>query len=316
MILVLVAFGLLASAISTNKIILYSLAPEFLVAIRMTAAAFILWLYSLVHTKHKLEWNRIGSYFPLLVVTALFTTFFPSNLKAYALAHMASSKMAFFGTLDPFVTALYSYFMHKERLTLRKWLGMVLGLVGMLVLIIKPSPLEEQFKAFSVVSYPELAAFCAIVLSRFGWINAQQLLKKDLFSPIQMNIILMALGGIVSAVAALIRNQTSIVSLSQAPLTLLHTFPLNLAGADMQLFIFLLYTIIVGNVFGYTLYATVLKRYSATFIALTGFSIPIFVHIFGWLFLNEQLSFTFFVSCLITFTGLLVFFYDEKKAVI
>ena len=316
MILVLVAFGLLASAISTNKIILYSLAPEFLVAIRMTLAAVLLWLYSLIHTRHALQWSRIRSYFPLLVLTALFTTFFPSNLKAYALAHMPSSKMAFFGTLDPFVTALYSYAMHKERLTARKWIGMILGFVGMLVLIIKPTPFDEQFKAFSVVSYPELAAFWAIVLSRFGWINAQQLLKKDLFSPIQMNIILMALGGIVSLGAALMRHQTAIVSLSQAPLTVLHAFPLNLVGADMQLIIFLLYTIVVGNVFGYTLYATVLKRYSATFIALTGFSIPIFVHMFGWLFLNEQLSFTFFVSCLITFMGLLVFFYDEKKGLI
>ena len=128
-----------------------------------------------------------------------------------------------------------------------------------------------------------------------------------------MNIILMALGGIVSLGAAVMRHQMTIVSLSQAPLTVLQSFPLNLVGADMQLIIFLLYTIIVGNVFGYTLYATVLKRYSGTFIALTGFSIPIFVHIFGWLFLNEQLSFTFFVSCLITFAGLLVFFYDEKK---
>ena len=88
---------------------------------------------------------------------------------------MPSSKMAFFGTLDPFVTALYSYAMHKERLTARKWIGMILGFVGMLILIVKTTPLDEQFKAFSVVSYPELAAFWAIVLSRFGWINAQQL---------------------------------------------------------------------------------------------------------------------------------------------
>jgi drug/metabolite transporter (DMT)-like permease len=316
MILILVAFGLLASAITTNKIILYSLAPEFLVAIRMIIAAFILWLYSLVRTKHALNWGRIRSSFSLLAMTALFTTFFPSNLKAYALAHMASSKMAFFGTLDPFVTALYSYAMHKERLTRQKWLGMLLGFVGMMVLIIKPSPLEEQFKAFWVLSYPELAAFWAIVLSRFGWINAQQLLKKDLFSPISLNIMLMALGGIVSLGATLIRQQTSVVSLSIAPLTLLHDFPLNLVGPGMQLILFLCYTIIVGNVFGYTLYATVLRRYSATFVALTGFSVPLFVHVFGWLFLNESLSFTFFISCLITFSGLLLFFYDERKATI
>ena len=312
MVLLFLAYAFLASAISTNKIILYAMAPEFLVGIRMLVAALFLALYSLFQKHHRIIWKHVRHYGPTLITVALFTTFFPSNLKAYALANMPSSKMAFFGTLDPFIAAFYSYFVFGERLTAKKWLGVSLGFAGMLVLIFSSSPLEEQWKAFSVVSYPELAAFWAIVLSRLGWIGAQQLLKKELFGPVQLNILTMTIGGAISLAAALLRHQTAITSLAFAPLTMLKEYPLNMLNSSSQLFGFLSYTIIVGNVLGYTIYAAMLKRYSATFIALTSFSIPLFVHALGWLFLNEQLSASFFLACLITFTGLVLFFFDER----
>ncbi len=312
MVLLFLAYAFLASAISTNKVILYAMAPEFLVGIRMLVAALFLAVYSFFVKHHRLVWRSIKQYAPTIIVVALFTTFFPSNLKAYALAHMPSSKMAFFGTLDPFVAAFYSYVVYGERLTPRKWLGVALGFAGMMVLIFASSPFEEQLKAFSVVSYPELAAFWAIVLSRLGWITAQQLLKKELLSPVQLNILTMSIGGAISLAAALLRNQTAITSLALAPLTILKIPPLSLLSPTSQLLGFLSYTIIVGNMLGYTIYAAMLKRYSATFIALTSFSIPLFVHALGWLFLNEPLSGSFFIACLVTFVGLVIFFFDEK----
>ncbi len=307
------AFGLLASAIVTNKIILYALAPEFLVALRMVAASFILMLYASLRPHHSISFSLFKRYVSLLLTIACFTTFFPSNLKAYALANMPSSKMAFFGTLDPFVAALFSYVLYRERLSAQKWLGLCVGCLGMLVLILTSSPLEEQLKVFSVVSYPELAALFAIVLSRFGWILAQGLLKSGELGPVQLNSITMGIGGLCSLMVALGRAQTTIIPLSLAPLTVLQTAPLNLISPSMQLSLFLLYTILIGNVFGLTLYATVLKQYSATFIALAGFSIPLIVHFLGWLFLGESLSLAFLCACAITFIGLLIFFFDEEK---
>jgi drug/metabolite transporter (DMT)-like permease len=312
MIVLVFAYLFLASAISTNKIILYALKPEFLVGIRMTVAALLLALYSLTYAHHRLKWKQVKDYFPWLIIIALFTTFFPANLKAYALSHMQSSKMAFFGTLDPFVTALYTFVVYKERLTFQKWLGILIGFMGMMILIFTSSPLEEQLKAFSVVSYPELAAFWAIILSRFGWITAQQLLKKDILGPVQLNIITMSIGGIISLCAAYLRNQTSITSLAQAPLPFLEQ-ALSVVSPTAQLMGFTAYTIIVGNMLGYTFYAHALKQYSATFISLSGFSIPLLVALFGWLFLNEPLSLTFFVACAVTFIGMAIFFFDERQ---
>ena len=183
MFLLFFAFGLMASAISTNKILLYALTPELLTGIRMSLAGLCLGGYAYVHTKHRLRWHAVKDFLPLLIVVSLFTTYFPSNLKAYALAHMPSSKMAFFGTLDPFVTALYSYFFFNEKLTAKKVLGIVIGFAGMMILIFGSTPLEAQLKAFSVFSYPELAAFWAIVLSRFGWITGSAVTQERSGNP-------------------------------------------------------------------------------------------------------------------------------------
>ena len=46
---------------------------------------------------------------------ALLTMLVPALFKAYALKNMLTSKAAFIASLDPFVTALYSYFFWNER---------------------------------------------------------------------------------------------------------------------------------------------------------------------------------------------------------
>ena len=304
------SFALLASGISANKILLYALTPEFLTGTRMTIAGILLGVYTLVQERSLGHFSRLKGYIPLFALVVLFTTYFPSNLKAYALAHMPSSKMAFFGTLDPFVTALYSWAVFKERLSLEKCLGIFLGFLGMIILILGTTS-SEHLGAFFFFSYPELAAFWAIVLSRFGWIQAQILLKKEIVSPVHLNSIIMFLGGLLSLLAALVRKQTYVKSLTATPLAFFSFFP-GFSSSDL-IFFFLTYTIVIGNMVGYTLYAYALKRYSPLLVSLASFSVPLFVALLGWLFLGEQLSFAFFSACLVTFIGLMIFTYGERK---
>ncbi len=306
--LIFLVFSLFASAITANKVLLYAINPQYLVGIRMTVGAVLLGLILYVRTRKLFTWSVVTSFFSWILVIAFFTTYFPSNLKAYALAHMPSAKMAFFGTLDPFVTALYSYFWCNERLTIRQWLGILLGFAGMLILIYSTSPLEEQL--FGMVSYPEFAAFFAVVLSRFGWIQAQQLLKKELFTPVQLNILLMSIGGIISLASVYWFGLTSLAPLPSLPI--LDKLPFSYAG---QLGLFLGWTIIVGNVVGYTLYGYALKRHSTTFIPLAGFTIPLIVQLLGWLLLGETVSLLFFAACAVTFMGVLLFYLDERAQI-
>lgn len=311
--LIFLAFSLLASAIIANKVSLYALNPQLLVAIRMSAGALVLAALLYLRTGKLFTWSMVSSWASVVLVIALFTTYFPSNLKAYALAHMPAAKMAFFGTLDPFITALYSYLLFKEKLTIKQWLGILFGFLGMMILIIGTSPLEETF--FGMVSFPEFAALFAMVLSRFGWIQAQQLLKKGLFSPVQLNILLMSFSGVISFVSSYLSDVMTINSLSSISLPVLTLPPLSLLSADGQLGFFLTWTIVVGNVLGYTLYGYALKRYSATFIPLAGFTIPLLVQFLGWLLLGESLSLLFFIACAVTFVGVLLFYQDERARI-
>jgi drug/metabolite transporter (DMT)-like permease len=75
----------------------------------------------------------------------------------------------------------------------------------------------------------------------------------------------------------------------------------------------LAYTTIIGNGLAYTLYAHGLKQYSANFVSLAGFSVPLFVTIFGALFLGESLSLSFFAAVAVTACGVLLFFKEEIK---
>ena len=294
--LIFLVFSLFASAITANKVLLYVMNAQLLVGIRMAAGSLILALLLYWRTRKLFSWSLVTQFFSWILVIALFTTYFPSNLKAYALAHMPSAKMAFFGTLDPFITALYAYFLFNERLTGKQWLGIIFGCIGMMILVYGSTPLEGTW--FGIVSFPEFAAFFAIVLSRFGWIQAQQLLKKECFTPVQLNILLMSISGIFSLTSVYLLGLTSLQELPSLPV--LSVLPLSPTG---QLVFFLGWTIVIGNVVGYTLYGYALKRYSTTFIPLAGFLIPLLVQLFGWLLLGEPLSFLFFLACGITFLG-------------
>ena len=314
MILLFIAFFCLGSAICANKVLLFSLSPELLVGLRMTIGSLLLAGVSFFRSHKVFPLHVIKHTGSWLLIIALFTTFFPSNLKAYALAAMPSSKMAFFGTLDPLIAALYSYFWFEEKLTMRQWSGIAIGFLGMMILLSDSSPLEDQLKAFSYISWPEIAAFLAIVLSRWGWIQAQQLLKKEHLTPTQFTIGTMAIGGILSLLMAFLTGSTFLCSLTHAPFPVLHHVPLYWMSASSQLGLFLSYTILIGNMLGYTLYAHVLKRHSVTFIALSGFSIPLLVQALGWLLLGEPLSVLFFLACGVTFCGVVLFFLDEPAA--
>lgn len=311
MFFILFTFALLASAISVNKIILFTMTPSLLVAIRMFFGSLILFFYNYL-SGQKLLWSQIRNYLILLLVVTVCTTYLPSTLKAYGLKEMVSSKAAFLGALDPFITPVFGYFFFAEKLTLKKVLGIFLGFIGASILIISKSG-QDELKAFAFFSYPEIAYLLAIIISRFGWTLIQKSLKQKLYTPAQINAITMLISGIFSFATTIFFYDFTIGSLSNAPFTILKLVPFKYISSEIVLIFFIFYTILVGNVLSYTFYAHVLKQYSANFVAIVGFSIPIYVHFYGWLFLSEQLSLEFFVSCAITFLGLLIFFREEKK---
>lgn len=295
MIEIFFGFALLASAITTNKMILsLGISPSFFVALRMLCASIFLLTASLWKSEH-FRFSKIKNDLLIVAGIALLTTAIPSVLKAYALQNLPSAKAAFLGSLDPFFTALLAYLLLAERLTLTKILGILVGFSGALILLISSTPQETSFISLGFFSLPELAALAAVVIVRYGWIEAQKLLKAERYSAIELNGLLMLLGGFSTLVPSLMANPCAF---STIPCT----------GRFFWLFI---YTVIVGNLIAYTLYATFLKKYSTTLVSLAGLSVPLCVQAYGWLLLHEEVSWSFIAAFAVTLLGMYIFYRDE-----
>ncbi len=288
-------FMFLASGITANKALLQTLDSNFLVGIRMLAASII--LLAMAFWAKKTDFvRRILAHWPYLIILASFATFLPAILKAYALKHTDSSTVAFIGSLDPFLTAIYAYFLLNDRMTPYKWLGILLGIAGNIVLIVTHS--DATCSLLGRLSCAEGAALASVCISRFGWIKVQQVLKSHLFSIKEINGLCMLLAGVYAL------GLTVMVSPA--------AFEVSWTLGMVLLFI---HTTIVGNVIGYSLYSYLLKHHSATFVSLAGFSTPLFVYLFGWLFLNEKLYASFLLASAITFAGLVIFYAEELKLI-
>lgn len=289
-------FALLASAISVNKVILATLPPTFFVGLRMLLGGIILCALS-YRSSHRMKFSYLKQDWFLLLWLALCTTLVSSLLKAFGLQNLVSSKAAFIGALDPFITAIYSYLFWRERLSRKKVIGVFLGFLGTLVLCFSHSPIEDTFFNLLIFSLPELAALGAVAISRYGWICAQITMKRDRYTPPELNGLMMLISGVIALIAS---QFIDTVGFSDIPMT---TSFLGL----------LAYTVLIGNVVAYTMYAQFLKAYSANFVSLAGFSVPIFVTLYGKIFLHEAITSNLVISAMLIFIGVFIFFNDEIK---
>jgi len=292
-------FALLASAISVNKIILATLPATFSVGLRMLFGGIILYALN-YRSSHRLKFSYIKQDWLLLLWIATCTTLIPSILKAFGLKNLISSKAAFIGALDPFVTAIYSYILWREVLSRKKFIGIMLGFIGAIILCFSHTAIEDTFCNLLIFSLPELAAFGAVAIGRYGWMRAQITMKRDRYTPPELNGLMMLTSGIIALTISYFVDD---IGFAQIPLT--------------ASFISLLaYTIIIGNVVAYTMYAQFLKAYSANFVSLAGFSVPIFVTLYGKIFLDEAITLNLVISALLILVGVFIFFNDEIKAAV
>lgn len=296
LLLILLCNFFLASAISSNKVLLSMFPAILFVGIRMLCAGILMCLYA-YRSSDRMRWRHIKNDVGTLVGISLFTTYFPSILKAFGLKYLFSSKAALYGSIDPFVTALYAYFLWHEKLSWKKCVGIVIGFSGILVITIGQTPPEQGWHAWLMFSYPELASIASVLISRWGWILLRSLVRKERYTPLEVNGLSMVGSGVLALITATALHQWQEVSIPSIP-TFLWLFA---------------YTVIIGNVIGYTLYAYVIKHVNLTFVSLAGFSIPIFVGLIGWSLLAEPVSYNLLFAGFFVFLGLLVFYYDELR---
>lgn len=293
MFLVILLYALFASVFTTAKTALDYSQPFFLVGSRMFIAGLLLLAYQYIFKRQELKIRKTD--FGRFILLAVFAIYLTNVFEFWGLKYLTSFKTCFIYSLSPFLSALLSYLLLKEGMTSKKWLGLLVGFSGFLPIMLAQSATESATGELWIFSWAELSVVLAAICSVYGWILLKQVVSDGGYSPMTANGYAMLIGGSVA---------------------LLHSYFVEdwnpLPISDYSIFATCaVILIIVSNLICYNLYGYLLKRHSATFMSFAGFTTPLFTAFFGWLFLGEIVTWEFYLSFAIVFSGLLIFYQEE-----
>ena len=295
--LVVLMYATWSSVFAFGKVVLGYTTPLFLTGFRMMLAGVLMAGYLLIRKKkpfklNKKQWLSIG-------LLAVFSIFLTNILEFWGLQYLSAAKTCFIYSLSPFFAALFSYLHFKEKMTKGKWIGMTIGLLGMIPVFMTQTGSEELFNAFSFFTWPMLAVAGAALFSVYGWVILRLTVKDQEVSPVIANGNSMIIGGMLALIASAFIDPWNPIPVTTGGMTPFMTGSLAMT---------LLY-----NVICYNMYGMLLKRFTATFLSFMGLLSPIFASLTGWLFLKEPISWTIFLSTAIVSVGLFIVYRSELK---
>lgn len=288
MLYIMFLYAVCASTFTLCKLALAAAHPFFYVGFRMTLAGVFLLgylgLYSTIPRIPKKDYALFGR-------IILFHVFGAYMLDLWSLQHITSIESALLYNLSPFIAAIFSFIWFQEKLSWKKLLGLAIGFCSTLPLLL-----------YNNVSWSGLPVFTmlgAVACGAYGWIVVQELVKHRAYSPMFVNGIGMLGGGLLAFLSSWLSEPWQ-------------PYPV----ADWHsLIIMTLAIIVVGNIIFYTLYGELLKTYSATLLSFAGFTCPLFVALYGVLFLQESITSSLIISVLCVIIGLALFYYEELKTI-
>lgn len=295
MFFVFLLFALFASVFTVSKIGLEYTQPFFLIGSRMLLAGVLLVGYEFYRqpSSFKIDWQS----WRRILRLALFNIYITNVLEFWGLKYLTSFKTCFIYSLSPFISALFSYLIFTEKMSIKKWIGLTIGFLGIFPMLLSETSLEQETGHLYMFSWAELAVIIAATTSVYGWILLRQLINDNGFSPLLANGMSMIVGGAMALIhSGLVEDWN--------PIPVTEFLPFFLCAA---------WLLVISNLVCYNLYGWLLKRFSATFISFAGFTTSMFSALFGWAFLNENLTWAFFVSTAIILFGLVIFYQEELK---
>jgi drug/metabolite transporter (DMT)-like permease len=299
MLLIIALYGLFASSLFISKVLVENYTqPIFYTGIRMIIGGSLLLGYQYFNPRQQFVVKRkhLWLYAQLIIFSILITYI----LRFWGLQSLPAYKASFLHNLSPFITSFYSYFIFQEKMTKKQWLGLGIGLLGMIPILLTSSPDEQKLGEFLYISWPELAIIGCVVAQSYGWIIMRKLLRDKSYSPMMINGISMTMGGIIAL-------GLSVPVEGFAPVD-------HWAG-----FLFwLMLAILVSNIICTNLYGHLLRSYTATFLSFAGFLTVIFSAFYEWFgsllapdIFQRHITWHFYASCLVVFIGLYLFYKDE-----
>ncbi len=292
---VILLYALFASLFGLSKATLEHSEPLFLIGSRMAFAGLLLLGHQCLFNRSifKTISRRAWLDFALLGCSGIYLA---NVFEIWGIMHMSSAKACFIYSISPFLSGLFSYLLFREILSQRKWLGMLIGFLGLIPL--QMHSFSEASTQDGSLRLGELALLVAVMAAVYGWILLKQIVTKHGQNLVLANGTAMVIGGVLALVHSYIAGESwQPVPVKNMDYFLINTFAMCL----------------ISNIICYNLYGYLLKRYTATFMAFAGLITPLFASLFGWFFLDESMSWHFVVSFALFVIGLSLFHQDEIK---
>lgn len=290
MILIILLYALLALAFLLAKVSVSYADPFFLIGFRMTIAGLLLLGYHYITASTQRfsppAWRS-------LCKVAFFHIYLAFIPEFWALQFLPSIKVNLLYSVTPFATALLSYFIVNESLSRRQLFGMIVAFLSLIPVLMAQT--NETFSWYSLFSFsvPELVLMCSIISAAYAWFIIKKLMHQG-YTLSMINGYAMFIAGIWSFITWLICVYFEFSATS--PIFDMQPFLLSVAGLIM-----------LSNVIVYNLYGWLVYHYSITLISLAGFLCPIFGAAYGYVLLNEALTWHYAVATVGIATGLYIF---------
>lgn len=292
--LAFILFFMFACIFPLQKQNLYYSEPCFLIGFRMFFSGSILLFYFKLKNNILLI-NINKNHIKEFLFLALFNIYLTNFFELLGLNGMASSKACLIYSLSPFLTSIFAYILLKEKLNKIKFIGLFIGFSGLFPLLFFKTLQENYSKNLFIFSYFELFLIMSVIFSVFGWIYLKKLLKLG-YSLIFSNSLSMILGGLLILLSSFLIGEIW----NPIPVSNFKIF-----------FIYTILTSLISNFICYNLFGYLLKYFSVTFMTFFGLITPFFAIFFGYIFLNEPITWYFFLSIFLFFIGLVIFYKEE-----
>lgn len=291
--------ALFASTFTITKIALEFVSPFMLISIRLLLAGVVLLAWCVSRKKIP----RYTQQLPVQIVKlSLFLGYIPFVCEFWAMQFVTSAKGCLLYNLAPFITALLSFFILNERLSMYQWTGIIIGFLGFIPILLQ-SPAEGMWQ---LISLPELALICAVITSSYAWILVQTA-QNNGYSSYYLNGVGMFGGGVIAFIHTLLLEGLSGIHYP----SIIQGWKAAVSPTTIFLGATLLLTCISTACF--ILYSALLNRYSATFMSFSAFTTPFFAALYGYLLLGEQLGWSFGITMAVVFMGLYLYCTNEQQ---
>jgi len=293
MYLIILLHVLYGATFTISKILVQHANPIFVIGLRMIIAGTLLTGFAKIIKREKVTFDNTTIWYILQI--AIFGIFFPYVLRYWALSYLPVTKTALMYNLSPFAAFFFSYLFFGERATFRKWIGLTVGVLGILPVLIVTDQSDKLLPGVGFFSWPELAMIVSVICFSYGWVIMKKLMHHSPISPAYVNGINMLIGGVLASATSLVLEPSCHID------------------NPVSFGLWLALIILITNIICYNLYASLLRKYSATLLSLAGLLAPVSAALTSWLYFGETLNWAMYLSGGLVIFGFLLFYSEELR---